>query len=187
MLATKPLPALCLAAWVALQPGAVGKNPLAGGLVLSALGDVLLEGQGTRLFLAGMIAFALAHAAYSLGFLARSRELRLLALVPFASWGVAMFAAIRPGLGDLHVPVGLYALLLTVMMWRASAVSLASGAWAAAIGAMLFGASDTLIALDRFHAEIPGAPWLIMALYWAGQFGIAASTRSRSISAQAPR
>ncbi len=187
MVAAKPLPALCLAAWVALRPASVGKPAIAGGLALSALGDVLLEGHGTQFFLAGMIAFALAHAAYVLGFLARSREPRLLALVPFAAWGVAMFAAIQPGLGPLVVPVALYALLLTAMMWRASAVSLASGAWTVAIGAALFGASDTLIALVRFRGEIPGASWLIMTLYWVGQFGIAASSGSGSISAKAPR
>jgi len=184
-LATKPVPALCLALWVGLAPWTPGKSPIVAGLVFSACGDALLEGQGAPRFLAGMSAFALAHAAYILGFLARSSELRLPALVPFAVWGLAMFTAIRPGLGELLVPVSLYALLLTAMMWRAAALSLASGAWAAAIGATLFGASDTLLAFSRFRSSLPFASALIMALYWAGQLGIAAA--SRSISAKAPR
>jgi uncharacterized membrane protein YhhN len=42
-------------------------------------------------------------------------------------------------------------------------------------GAVAFGASDTLIAFDRFSAPIPGARWPIMVLYWLGQAGLAAS------------
>jgi uncharacterized membrane protein YhhN len=61
------------------------------------------------------------------------------------------------------------------MMWRATAASLETGRWDAMIGAVLFGLSDSLIALDRFRAPVPGARWLIMASYWAGQFCIARS------------
>ena len=42
-------------------------------------------------------------------------------------------------------------------------------------GAVAFGASDTIIAFDRFSAPIAGARWPIMTLYWLGQCGIAAS------------
>jgi len=42
-------------------------------------------------------------------------------------------------------------------------------------GAVAFGASDTLIAFDRFAAPIPRVRWPIMVLYWLGQSGIAAS------------
>jgi uncharacterized membrane protein YhhN len=43
------------------------------------------------------------------------------------------------------------------------------------VGAVLFGLSDTLIAIDRFRTPFPGAPYAIIILYWAGQAGIAAS------------
>jgi uncharacterized membrane protein YhhN len=45
----------------------------------------------------------------------------------------------------------------------------------AAVGAILFGLSDTLIAIERFRTPLPGAPFAIIVLYWAGQAGIAAS------------
>ena len=66
------------------------------------------------------------------------------------------------------------------MMWRAAARLGSPGTPALAAllglaGAVAFGASDTLIAFDRFSAPIPGARWPIMALYWVGQCGIAAS------------
>ncbi len=66
------------------------------------------------------------------------------------------------------------------MMWRAAARVGSPGTPALAAllglaGAIAFGASDTLIAFDRFAAPIPGARWPIMVLYWLGQCGIAAS------------
>jgi uncharacterized membrane protein YhhN len=68
------------------------------------------------------------------------------------------------------------------MLWRAAARVGARGAsrraeWSAIAGAILFAASDTLIALDRFRAEVPGARYAVILLYWAGQLGLALSAR----------
>jgi len=64
---TKPVPVLCLAAWVGMRrPGATGRLVTAG-LILSAAGDVLLE---LGLFLPGLLAFLTAHLGYVGGFLA---------------------------------------------------------------------------------------------------------------------
>jgi uncharacterized membrane protein YhhN len=170
-LATKALPALCLAAWI-LPARARGARWIASGLAFSAVGDLALElGDRPPFFLAGMLAFALAHAAYVAGFVAVSRVPRVSWLLPFAFWGAGLLALVRPGLGPMTAPVAVYALLLVAMMWRAAATGRAE----AALGAILFGCSDSLIALNRFHAPVPAAAWLIMALYWLGQWGIARS------------
>jgi hypothetical protein len=58
------------------------------------------------------------------------------------------------------------------MMWRASLLPAA-----AAIGAVLFGLSDTVIAVMRFHGAIPGGAHFLILAYWAGQAGIALSAR----------
>ncbi len=42
-------------------------------------------------------------------------------------------------------------------------------------GAIAFGASDTLLAFDRFLQPITGVHFPILVLYWLGQWGIAAS------------
>jgi uncharacterized membrane protein YhhN len=60
---------------------------------------------------------------------------------------------------------------IVTMMWRAAA----RPGPTALLGAMLFGASDTLIAFDRFHAPLPWARLPIILLYWAGQLLIALS------------
>jgi uncharacterized membrane protein YhhN len=173
-LVTKPVPALALAALVVSRRRDAYGAALAAGLMLSAGGDLLLEMPGR--FVAGLAAFLCAHVAYTAAFLRDERRLRAERAVPFAVWLLAAFAWIRPGLGDMTVPVVVYMLAIGTMMWRAAARwDEHPGARAAVIGAVLFGLSDTLIAIDRFRAPIPGAPYAIILLYWAGQAGIAAS------------
>ncbi len=176
-LATKPVPALVLAAWVLLRC----REPLgwltAAGLGLSALGDGLLE-KGS--FLPGLFAFLGAHLAYIAAFLTADRRPALGRAAPFLAWGLGALVLLRPGLGSMAAPVTGYVLVICSMMWRAAARVGSPGtpALAAALGlagAVSFGASDTLIAFDRFATPIPGVAWPIMAFYWLGQCGIAAS------------
>jgi uncharacterized membrane protein YhhN len=172
-IAAKPVPLLALCAWARH-----GDRRILAGLVFSAAGDLVMElGRATGFFLAGMGAFALAHVAYLAGFLRRSREPGLLGLIPFVAWGALLMGRLWPQLGALRLPVAVYAALLLAMMWRALVASRAVGRWDAAAGALLFGLSDSLIALDRFGPPFPGARWLVMATYWAGQLGIARFAR----------
>ena len=178
-LLSKPVPALALAALVLSGRRDAYAAALAGGLSLSALGDALLEVPGH--FVAGLAAFLCAHLAYTAAFLRGERRLRLGRALPFAVWLLAAFVWIRPGLGEMTVPVVVYMLAIGTMMWRAAARWGAHGGAAAAlVGAVSFGLSDTLIAIDRFRLPLPGAPFAIILLYWAGQAGIAASARGPS-------
>jgi uncharacterized membrane protein YhhN len=173
-LAAKPVPALALAAIVLSARRDAYGAALAAGLVLSSFGDTLLEVRGH--FVAGLATFLCAHVAYTAAFLCDERRLRLARAAPFAAWLLAAFAYVRPGLGEMTVPVVVYMLAIGCMMWRAAARwDERPGATSAVVGAVLFGLSDTLIAIDRFRAPIPGAPYAIILLYWAGQAGIAAS------------
>jgi uncharacterized membrane protein YhhN len=161
------------------------------GLLLSALGDVLLEAS-PGLFLAGLLAFLGAHVAYTAGFVRETSRASVSRAVPFALWGALGYLAMRAGLGALQVPVVVYLTAICVMMWRAAATVGHEGParrheWLALAGAVLFAASDTLIGLDRFRAPLPGARVPIILLYWLGQLGIAASTVRRPASAGAAR
>jgi alkenylglycerophosphocholine/alkenylglycerophosphoethanolamine hydrolase len=176
-LATKPVPALVLAAWVLLRCREGFGWLTAAGLGLSAVGDGLLE---KGFFVPGLIAFLFAHLAYVAGFVSAARRPALGRAVPFLAWGIVALAILRPGLGSMTGAVTAYVVVLCTMMWRAAARVGSPGtpALAAALGlagAVAFGASDTLIAFDRFAAPVPGAAWGIMVLYWLGQCGIAAS------------
>jgi alkenylglycerophosphocholine/alkenylglycerophosphoethanolamine hydrolase len=178
----KPVPAEALCLLVARSGGGPYAWAIATGLLLSAIGDVLLERPGR--FVAGLVAFLFAHVAYTAAFLTDDRRLRPFRALPFAVWLVAAFLWLRPGLGDMEMPVVVYMFAIGAMMWRAAAREGGRdrprpGAWAALVGAALFGLSDTLIAIDRFRAPFPGARYAIILLYWAGQAGIAASAFAR--------
>lgn len=177
----KPVPVLCLAALV-LSARARRAGVLVGaGLLCSSLGDVLLELPGR--FLPGLGAFLCAHLCYIAAFVSEERRLRAWRALPFAAYGLGVFRLLAPGLDGMAAPVAVYAVAICGMMWRAAARlgDGRAGAGLALLGAICFAASDTLIALDRFRAPLPGARWPIMLLYWLGQLGIALPVaRSRS-------
>ncbi len=202
-LATKPWIILALIAWVraasAEAPADAPTDAAAAryarwvvrGLALSLVGDLLLE-EREALFLPGVLAFLAGHVAYVAGYLSVTRRPALLVGLPFALWGAGLYLHLLPGLGPATVPIGVYALALSVMMWRAAALvpaatsagadpRAARAAWLAAGGALLFGVSDSLIALDRFGGlGLPHVRFPIIGLYWLGQVGIAASAVARA-------
>jgi uncharacterized membrane protein YhhN len=177
--ALKPLPVLALAAWVWPGPTPAARWVRIG-LLVCAAGDVLL---GLGASLPGVGVFLLAHLLYIAAFLAETRRRRLLRALPFLVWGIAMMALLVPVLGRHIAPVGAYAVALCAMMWRAAALFgdvPRARAGSALAGAILFGASDTLLALHRYYTPWPDAPYLVMLLYWAGQAGLARSARPAS-------
>jgi alkenylglycerophosphocholine hydrolase len=179
-LAAKPVPVLVFALLVLSRRRDGYARAIAGGLVLSAAGDVLLERPGG--FVPGLVAFLLAHLAYTGAFVFAERRLRAARAIPFAAWLVAAFVWLRPGFGPLAIPVAAYMLAIGAMMWRAAARTaglpgdpVPAGARAALAGAVLFGLSDTLLAIDRFRAPLPLAGYAVIGLYWAGQAALARS------------
>ena len=187
-LIAKPIPALCLAAWVAGRSRSPSARCFAVGLVLSAAGDALLE-YGPAFFLGGLVAFLAAHLTYITGFLIDTRRPALARGAPLVVWAVLGYLAMRDGLGPLAAPVIVYLTAVCAMMWRAAAGVGRDGPprtheWMALGGAVLFGVSDTLIGLDRFRGPLAAARVPIIILYWLGQLGIAAGA---VFSAAGPR
>jgi uncharacterized membrane protein YhhN len=183
-LAAKPLPVLCLAVSAALWATGPGGNDtytwlIVCGLVVSLVADIVIEFS----FLGGLVAFLAAHVCYVVAFSTGSPGWRPLYALPFLAWGAGVFAFLWPRLGAMKLPVAVYVVVICTMMWRAAARLGASPAasfseWSALAGAVIFAASDTLIALDRFHAPIRCVRYPIILLYWLGQWGIALSVRT---------
>ena len=145
------------------------------GLVLSLLGDVLLE-IPANLFLLGLVSFLLAHLCYIFAFWSRSRLLRIPRAFPFFLWCGAMFFWMAPGLGKLLIPVAVYVLVISTMLWRAAAIDLTEWSGKTALmGAISFALSDSFLAVNRFVEAFDGARELIISTYWLGQLGIAFS------------
>ncbi|MEU5976641.1 lysoplasmalogenase [Streptomyces sp. NPDC047315] len=164
--------------WIAkplLMPLLVALVLLRGGprLLVAALlfgwgGDVFLLSGAEWAFLAGMGSFAVGHVCYLVLFRRTCEGARPpAALAP--AYGLALVVAVAllwPGLpADLRIPVAGYALLLTAMAWRASALGRVAG-----LGGLFFLVSDLIIASGVAEWPQPPVPdvW-IMLIYGAGQ------------------
>lgn len=179
-LVSKPAPVLCLLAFllpVHHRDGAL----IAGGLLLSAIGDLLLEAS-PALFLPGLAAFLLAHVAYIAAFVGRTSQPELRRLVPVLLFSGLAFQMLAPHLGAMRGPVIAYVVVISVMLWRAGAQLGGRGAaglsgWLATGGAWMFALSDLMVAWQRFVDPQAGLQLPLMVLYWGAQTAITASAR----------
>jgi len=120
-LLVKPLPVLALLGWLHDAPPGDYRRWIIIGLLFSVLGDVLLAWP-TDLFVFGLGAFLVAHLAYLKAYLSDCRRPALLPLlVALAIGAVLLSILISHGLGPLLVPVIVYALTISAMLWRALA------------------------------------------------------------------
>jgi uncharacterized membrane protein YhhN len=171
-LKTAPLLAFALAA------AGAGAPPLfTAALLLSAAGDLALSRRGQAAFLYGLAAFALAHLLYVLVFTGLSQRppWEAFALSPLLAAGLVAFGLsaelwLAPHVGRLAWPVRVYVALIVVM--GLAALTLPLGLLA--LGAGLFIASDTVLALRQFRLDERDprhrlAGWLVWVLYIAGQ------------------
>lgn len=181
---SKGIPVVALLLWLREAPEDTYRRWISLGLLCSLAGDILLEWPAD-LFVFGLGAFLLAHLAYLRAYLSDCRQPAWLALTLALLTGVAMFSILaRAGLQALIVPVACYALAISAMLWRALARLSQSNlsrrpAHLAAIGAVLFVVSDSLIGINRFVLPFDAAPLAIMLTYWLGQWAIAASAFNR--------
>ncbi len=149
-------------------------------LAFSLVGDVLLM-LPTDQFVGGLSAFFIAHCCYLAGFWTHGPTLgplllaTLVAAVAIGLLGRKILGAVRARERELVGPVAAYMVVIGAML----ATALAVGNPVAAIGAVLFVASDSMIAWDRFVGKIRNASLLIMVTYHLGQAGLALSLLHR--------
>ena len=151
------------------------------GIAFSIVGDVALLSVTDGAFMVGLGAFLLAHIAYVIGFVGVASWAPSVAVVAVLTGilSVMVLRAIWPNTTGKHPAVIAYGVAITAMVTSAFgtvAGGLPGGAYAAA-GSLLFYASDSSLALNRFRRRIPHAPFLTLGLYWLGQIGIAIAAR----------
>lgn len=174
-------------AWRRGVPGDAQRRALLAGLGLSLVGDVALLFE--RGFVAGLVAFLLAHLAYLVAF---TRRVRLAARwQPFVGYGLVagvILALLWPSVpGGLRLPVLAYVLCLAAMAAQSAVQWLADTQAVdrtllrrAAIGGALFLCSDALLATNRFALPLPAASLWVLSTYWAAQWFIASSLPRRA-------
>lgn len=182
---------LCLLA-LAERPG-VPRSLLAA-LGLSALGDLLLAFQGlTRLeplalFISGLGIFLIAHLCYITLFVGNREQhrisgqrgsepkflrgfvpgfvLRRLGMVAIVAALLALLKVLWPTLGFLRIPVLVYSVALGLMAITAQR---SRYSYLVPLGALLFVASDAMLAYARFRRMFVAAPILVWTSYYLAQ------------------
>jgi len=149
--------------------GAYGRWMLAG-LVLSVAGDLFLLSKEKAPFLAGLVAFLLAHLAYAAAFLPVSHPSPGVLLALLAT-GALVLRLLWPHLGSMRPAVSAYTAVITFMLWLALGVHRGE----VAAGALLFYASDLLVARGAFVAPGKANQLVGWPLYYAGQYLLALS------------
>ncbi len=159
-------------------------------LAVSSVGDLLL---GVRrlgsldeesLFLLGLGSFLIAHLFYIAMFrrywvpawwrLGPARAAGVLAIAVAVG---TVLAFLRHSLGPMLVPVAVYALVLAGMGISALLADL--GSPLASWRALLFIASDTMLAINKFHGSFPGHEPLVWITYYAAQLLILCGVERR--------
>lgn len=178
----KPL-AVILVIFIALQTKHAGAGPykfwVVAGLLFSLAGDVFLMLPRDR-FVAGLVSFLFAHVCYLAAFASGGGvAASAWAGAALAAYGASMLGLLWPRLGSLKGPVAVYVALILLMAWAAVGRYLGAGpagSGLAAAGALLFAASDSLLAWNRFRGEFRAAQALVLGTYFAAQWLIALST-----------
>ncbi|HNP18261.1 MAG TPA: lysoplasmalogenase [Fulvivirga sp.] len=155
-------------------------------LVLSWAGDVLLifQYQHPLFFMLGLASFLVAHLVYIYAYskakwekpikpLLTSQKLRHALTLSLA--GMALIYILLPGLGNMKIPVIIYAAVLVVMaivaMLRYGYTNISSFGYVFG-GAILFMISDSLLAINKFLDPITLAGVWVMLTYCLAQYFI---------------
>lgn len=148
-------------------------------LIFSLVGDVLLLfADGNELFfIFGLIAFLLAHLVYIKVFsFNQNKSLNLWPIIiGFGLYGTSIFLLLKNHLKSLLVPVAIYMLVILCMglyaYRRRGTVPLESFRMVFT-GALLFMASDSILAINKFYSTIPYNGFLIIIKYAFAQYFI---------------
>jgi uncharacterized membrane protein YhhN len=185
-LLTKPLLLILLFTWFIISSKAFSplRYCIVAALFFSWLGDIflLLEDRGGAWFMAGLGSFLLAHIMY-IAFFLRVRSLQAVppkwdspVIIFIGLYAVLLLGFLYPYIGNLQIPVAIYAITIAIMLATAlhafNHSNRNAGKYCIA-GAVLFLCSDSLLALNKFYHSFPAAGVFIMATYGLAQFAIA--------------
>lgn len=153
-------------------------------LLFSWIGDVILmfADRGELYFIFGLVAFLISHIVYIILFSKQQKTRSIeskskyrvgisFILVYFA----AMVFTLFPKLGPLKIPVLVYAIVISTMLYFAFKGSFI---WTKLpnnpilLGAIFFVTSDSILAFNKFYSPIPFVSFLIMLTYISAQYFI---------------
>ncbi len=159
----------------ALVLGATDTTPglwLLAALVLGLVGDVFLLDDSDTRFRLGLAAFLVGHLGYVVCFATLGLDPAEWAWVAWVVLLVCLLvtrqvapATYMRGGAALAVPVALYTVVIGAML----ILAFDTGEPLIAVGATVFAASDSILAVDRFVQPRPWAHVVVMVTYHVGQ------------------
>ena len=175
----KAIPVSTLMVWVLRDMRGFVRICLTGALLGSVCGDILLDLPYANVFIFGLVAFLVAHLFYTVLFFRYAKspngisKVVMAGLVLFAGFMIWIFRGIVPA---LYGPVVLYILVIVTMSIGALLVPAENRLlfW----GALLFIASDVVLALNKFLVAIPYGRVINISLYFIAQFIIIIAARA---------
>lgn len=151
-------------------------------LTFSWIGDVVLlfADKGKLYFIIGLASFLISHIAYIILF---SKQLRInstrnkaifwVGITVIIVYLMVMLSVLLPSLGDLKIPVFVYAIVLSTMLLFAFKGYLKWSKPAGMyilLGAVVFVGSDSILAFNKFYEPIKFSSFLIMSTYIIAQY-----------------
>lgn len=161
-----------------------GTKKLLSALFFSWLGDIVLmrANDDEMYFILGLVLFLISHVFYVILFFQQPGKRKTfgnsmfwVGCVGILAYLAGMLFLLFPTLGEMKIPVALYALTISVMLAMAYKVFLTiktNERYWIFFGAISFVISDSLLAINKFYQSLPHAAILIMATYLFAQYGI---------------
>lgn len=192
---SKPLITLSLFGLLLFHTGLRGRfsKRIGIGLIFGLAGDVFLlfDSFHELFFMAGLTAFLIGHLCYASAFYldfklnktAYKRQTKN-ANIGYGFFSVLFLAGLWTHLGNMKIPVIIYALVISIMgimavnrFGRVNTLSFRL----TFIGSLLFVLSDSVLAINRFVYSFPFSGVIIMATYMAAQYLITMGNLERKI------
>lgn len=158
------------------------KNILLSALLFSWIGDVILlfADIAEIYFILGLLSFLIAHLSYCvlfnkqiIGEIQINKILFAVGSLLIAFYLTAMILVLIPRLGELKIPVIIYAAVISTMLlfaFNGYLIWKKPGALYIFLGAVAFVASDSILAFDKFYAPIQKSSFFIMLTYLVAQY-----------------
>jgi len=158
------------------------QNTLITALIFSWFGDVILlfTDLGELYFIIGLVCFLISHIIYCILFnrqhnirKKQNKPLFVIGSILIAFYLIGMVSILMPFLGDLEVPVILYASVISIMILFALKGLLVwkkPGNFIVFSGGFLFIISDSILAVNKFYAPVPKSSFFIMLTYLLAQY-----------------
>jgi uncharacterized membrane protein YhhN len=177
--ALKAIPVITLMVLVLRDMRGYARICLVGALLCSVCGDILLDLPYATIFIFGLIAFLVGHLFYAALFFRFAKrpdgfgKVMVAALVFFAIMMIWIFRGITPA---LYAPVVFYIVVIVAMSIGALLIPAKNRLlfW----GALLFIASDVVLAVNKFLIVIPNGRVINISLYFIAQFMIIMAARA---------